>query len=66
MDYLQYANISEGDTVVDLGSGAGNDCFIARAEVGESGKVIGIDFSPQMITKARNNALKRDMPMWSS
>lgn len=55
----QYANISEGDTVVDLGSGAGNDCFIARAEVGESGKVIGIDFSPQMITKARNNALKR-------
>lgn len=55
----QYAGISEGNTVIDLGSGAGNDCFIARAEVGESGKVIGIDFSPQMIAKARNNALKR-------
>ncbi|WP_300699496.1 arsenite methyltransferase [Bacteroides sp.] len=55
----QYAGIREGDTVVDLGSGAGNDCFIARAEVGEGGKVIGIDFSPQMIAKARNNALKR-------
>lgn len=55
----QYANINNGDTVVDLGSGAGNDCFIARAEVGENGKVIGIDFSPQMIAKARNNALKR-------
>lgn len=55
----QYANINNGDTVVDLGSGAGNDCFIARAEVGENGKVIGIDFSPQMIEKARSNALKR-------
>ncbi len=56
----QYAGIHEGDTVIDLGSGAGNDCFIARAEVGESGKVIGVDFSPQMIAKARNNALKRN------
>lgn len=55
----QYAGINEGDIVVDLGSGAGNDCFIARAEVGEHGKVIGIDFSPQMIAKARKNALKR-------
>lgn len=55
----QYAGIREGDTVIDLGSGAGNDCFIARAEVGESGKVIGVDFSPQMIAKARNNAVKR-------
>lgn len=45
----EYAGIKEGDTVIDLGSGAGNDAFIARAEVGESGKVIGIDFSPQMI-----------------
>ena len=43
----QYANIKKGDTVIDLGSGAGNDCFIARSEVGESGKVIGIDFAPQ-------------------
>lgn len=55
----QYAGIRKGDTVIDLGSGAGNDCFIARAEVGESGKIIGVDFSPQMITKARNNAVKR-------
>lgn len=55
----QYAGIKEGDTVLDLGSGAGNDCFIARAETGDSGKVIGIDFSPQMIEKARNNATKR-------
>lgn len=54
----QYARIKEGDTVVDLGSGAGNDCFIARAEVGEIGKVIGIDFSPQMVEKARSNARK--------
>ncbi len=55
----EYAGIKEGDTVVDLGSGAGNDCFIARAETGETGKVIGIDFSPQMIEKARKNAAKR-------
>ena len=55
----QFAGIKEGDTVLDLGSGAGNDCFIARAETGETGKVIGIDFSPQMIEKARKNAMKR-------
>lgn len=55
----EYAGIKEGDTVLDLGSGAGNDCFIARAEVGETGKIIGIDFSPQMIEKARKNAAKR-------
>ena len=52
----QFAKIKKGDTVVDLGSGAGNDCFIARAETGESGKVIGIDFTPAMIEKARLNA----------
>lgn len=55
----EYAGIKQGNTVLDLGSGAGNDCFIARAEVGETGKVIGIDFSPQMIEKARKNAIKR-------
>ncbi|MDL2308328.1 arsenite methyltransferase [Bacteroidales bacterium OttesenSCG-928-C03] len=55
----QYAGIKEGDTVVDLGSGAGNDCFIAREEVGETGKVIGIDFAPNMLAKARANAEKR-------
>ncbi|MFZ1312963.1 MAG: arsenite methyltransferase [Chitinophagaceae bacterium] len=55
----QFANIKKGDTVIDLGSGAGNDCFVARAETGETGKVIGIDFTPAMIDKARANAEKR-------
>lgn len=55
----EYADIKEGDTVVDLGSGAGNDCFIARAEVGDTGQVVGIDFSTQMVEKARKNATKR-------
>ncbi len=55
----QFAKIKKGDTVIDLGSGAGNDCFIARAETGEMGKVIGIDFTPAMIDKARANAEKR-------
>lgn len=54
----QFAQIKKGDTVVDLGSGAGNDCFVARAETGETGKVIGIDFTPAMIDKARTNAEK--------
>lgn len=53
-----FAKIKKGDTVVDLGSGAGNDCFIARAETGETGKVIGIDFTEAMIEKARANAEK--------
>lgn len=53
-----FAKIKEGDTVVDLGSGAGNDCFIARHETGPTGKVIGIDFTPEMIRKARSNAGK--------
>ncbi len=52
----QFAKIKKGDTVVDLGSGAGNDCFVARRETGETGKVIGIDFTPAMIEKARINA----------
>ena len=55
----KYAGIKKGDTVIDLGSGAGNDCFVARAETGETGKVIGIDFSEAMINKARENAAKR-------
>jgi SAM-dependent methyltransferase len=54
----QFAKIKKGDVVIDLGSGAGNDCFVARAETGETGKVIGIDFTPAMIEKARNNAKK--------
>lgn len=55
----QFARIKKGDVVVDLGSGAGNDCFIARHETGETGKVIGIDFTPAMIDKARANAEAR-------
>jgi arsenite methyltransferase len=54
----QYAGISEGDHVLDLGSGAGNDCFIARSIVGESGWVTGLDFTADMIEKARNNSDK--------
>ena len=54
----QFAKIMEGDTVIDLGSGAGNDCFVARHETGSKGKVIGIDFAEPMITKARKNADK--------
>lgn len=54
----QFANIREGDTVVDLGSGAGNDCFVARAATGVTGKVIGIDFTEKMVEKARSNAEK--------
>ena len=54
----QFARIKKGDVVIDLGSGAGNDAFIARAETGETGKVIGIDFTPAMIDKARANAEK--------
>ncbi|NJY62265.1 arsenite methyltransferase [Salinimicrobium sp. CDJ15-81-2] len=53
-----YAGIMKGDTVIDLGSGAGNDCFVARHETGAEGKVIGIDFTPAMIEKARANAEK--------
>lgn len=52
----QFANIKLGDMVIDLGSGAGNDCFIARREAGEKGRVIGIDFTTAMIEKARINA----------
>lgn len=55
----QFARIKKGDVVVDLGSGAGNDCFIARHETGETGKVIGVDFTPAMIDKARANAEAR-------
>jgi ubiquinone/menaquinone biosynthesis C-methylase UbiE len=54
----QFARIKKGDVVIDLGSGAGNDCFIARSETGETGKVIGIDFTDAMIAKARTNAEK--------
>ena len=54
----EFAKIKSGDTVIDLGSGAGNDAFIARKIVGENGKVLGIDFTEAMINKARTNAEK--------
>lgn len=54
----EFAQIKQGDVVVDLGSGAGNDCFVAREITGESGKVIGIDMTEPMIEKARENADK--------
>ncbi len=52
------ASIKAGETILDLGSGGGFDCFLAAAETGESGFVIGIDMTPTMISKARNNAVK--------
>ncbi|MFZ9044218.1 MAG: arsenite methyltransferase [Cyclobacteriaceae bacterium] len=54
----EFAKIQPGDTVLDLGSGAGNDCFVARHETGSEGKVIGVDFTPSMVKKARLNADK--------
>ena len=54
----EFAGIQPGNSVLDLGSGAGNDCFVARALVGETGYVAGIDFTEAMIDKARENARK--------
>lgn len=54
----EYAGIKKGDTVIDLGSGAGNDAFVARSIAGEDGRVIGIDMTEKMIELARNNAQK--------
>jgi SAM-dependent methyltransferase len=50
------ASLNEGDTYLDLGSGAGIDCFLAAKKVGESGKVIGVDMTHEMLEKARENA----------
>ena len=52
------ASLKPGETVVDLGSGGGFDCFLAAKQVGATGQVIGVDMTPEMITKARNNADK--------
>jgi len=52
------ASLKEGDVVLDLGSGAGIDCFLAAAAVGKTGKVIGVDMTPAMLQKARENAQK--------
>ncbi len=55
------ASLQPGETVVDLGSGAGFDCFLAAQQVGESGAVVGVDMTPEMITRARENARKVGM-----
>jgi arsenite methyltransferase len=55
---LAHAEIREGDMVIDLGSGAGFDCFLAARRVGKSGRVIGVDMTPEMIARARQNAKK--------
>ena len=55
---VEFAGIKEGDSVLDLGSGAGNDCFVARMLAGETGKVTGLDFTEEMIEKAQNNLAK--------
>ena len=54
----EFAGLKEGQHVLDLGSGAGNDCFVARSVVGDPGKVVGIDFSEEMIRKAIKNTRK--------
>ena len=55
---IALASLKKGETVLDLGSGAGFDCFLAAERVGEKGKVIGVDMTPEMIDKARENAAK--------
>jgi SAM-dependent methyltransferase len=55
---IALASLKEGETVLDLGAGAGFDCFLAANQVGDSGKVIGIDMTPEMVEKARENAKK--------
>jgi len=52
------ASIKDGETVVDLGSGAGFDCFLAASRVGQHGRVIGVDMTPEMVARARENAAK--------
>lgn len=54
------ASLKEGDTYLDLGSGAGIDCFLAAEKVGKTGKVIGVDMTPEMIDRARENAKKTE------
>jgi arsenite methyltransferase len=55
---IAIASLKEGETVLDLGAGAGFDCFLAANQVGENGKVIGVDMTPEMVEKARENAKK--------
>jgi SAM-dependent methyltransferase len=55
---IALASLTEGETVLDLGSGAGFDCFLAAGRVGSTGKVIGVDMTPEMLERARENARK--------
>ncbi|ELZ46590.1 hypothetical protein C463_03969 [Halorubrum californiense DSM 19288] len=55
-----FAEMASGETVLDLGSGAGFDCFLAAREVGPEGRVIGVDMTPEMVSKARENVAKND------
>jgi len=55
---VAFASLREGETVLDLGSGGGLDCFLAASKVGKNGRVIGVDMTPEMIEKARENARK--------
>ncbi|MDD1745703.1 MAG: arsenite methyltransferase [Candidatus Methanoperedens sp.] len=55
---VAFASLKKGETVMDLGSGPGFDCFLAANKVGKSGKVIGIDMTPEMLDRARENARK--------
>ncbi|MGD0780241.1 MAG: arsenite methyltransferase [Dehalococcoidales bacterium] len=55
---IALASLKEGETVLDLGSGAGFDCFLAANKVGKKGRVIGVDMTPEMLEKARENAIK--------
>jgi len=59
---IAMSSLREGETVVDLGSGAGFDCFLAAQAVGKKGKVIGVDMTPEMLDKARGNLRKGDFP----
>lgn len=54
----EFADLKKGNSVLDLGSGAGNDCFVARSLVGETGKVTGLDFTEEMVQKAQQNLAK--------
>ncbi len=56
---VAFGKIKEGDIVLDLGSGAGMDCFLAAKKVGNTGKVIGVDMTKEMIEKAKDNAVKQ-------
>lgn len=62
---VDYADIRQGDRILDLGSGAGNDCFVARSLTGETGHVTGIDFTEQMLSKAEENRKNWGTRMWN-